>query len=69
MSEKKQHKEDLPVTLTSVKAMLIERQIVLYVTKETFEEIIRERKGELVKPNDHRQFYMDDASICFIESQ
>ena len=58
---------DIPVTLTSLKATLIQRQIVLYVDKETFEEIIRKRNGTLHQVNGKRQFYMDIASICFIE--
>jgi len=57
---------DIPVTLTSVKATLIQRQIVLYVDKETFEEIVRKRKGTLEEVDSNRQFYMDIASICFI---
>ncbi|MHA1614810.1 MAG: hypothetical protein ACTSYJ_08170 [Candidatus Thorarchaeota archaeon] len=57
---------DVSITLTETNTTLIGRQIVLYVDKQTFEDIIRKRKGTLEDTNGERQFYMDIASICFV---
>jgi len=57
--------KDIPLVLNN-KAIMIGRQIVVYVGEKTFNDVKRDRNGKYEKIEQDEHFYMDDAAICLI---